>query len=70
MIKEAIFSVCEAWADLPPTTLKSSWAKILEQYDLVQETSQNIETESFLEISKALPDFIHIDRDDMTNWLE
>ena len=24
----------------------------------------------FLEISKALPDFIHVDRDDMINWLE
>nr|BAN21014.1 unkown protein [Riptortus pedestris] len=69
-IKDAIFSVCEAWANLSPTTLKLSWGKILEQEDFVQESSEEVETESFLEIAKALPDFIHVDRDDMKKWLE
>ena len=67
-IKDAIFSVREAWAYLPPTMFKSSWAKILEQ-ELVQETFQDVEPESFLKIPKLFR--ISSTLIEMTwNWLE
>lgn len=70
-IKDAIFAVCEAWANLQSTTLKLSWGKILEHEDLTQESSEEEdETDACLKVAIDLPDFINVDRDDIINWLD
>jgi hypothetical protein len=74
-IKDAIFAVSEAWESLPSKTLKLSWSKILEEKeevedDFTQENPEENEIDTCLEIAKSIPDFINVNREDITDWLE
>ncbi|XP_056648741.1 jerky protein homolog-like [Diorhabda sublineata] len=70
-IKDAIFAVCDAWENLPSSTLRLCWAKILDQeYGEEDNMDEHDVVQTCLELSRSIPDFINVDRNDIVDWLQ
>lgn len=72
-IKDAIFAICNAWENVPATTLRLSWAKILDQdYDDEKNIEDTVEKDikACLDLATSIPDFTNVDEDDIVDWLQ
>lgn len=75
-VKDAIFAICEAWNDLPCSTLKLAWAKVLDPELDQSSTDHTLEAlaaenqiDEFLAMVQSVPGFTDVDQVDMTDWL-
>ncbi|XP_050526828.1 jerky protein homolog-like [Daktulosphaira vitifoliae] len=69
-IKDAIFAVCNAWENVPASTLRLSWVKILDQGYGDEENVEDTDIEDCLELATSIPDFTNVDKDDIVDWLQ
>lgn len=69
-IKDAIFAVCNAWESVPATTLRLSWAKILDQDYDDEENIEDTDIKVCHEIATSIPDFTNVDEDEIVDWLQ
>jgi len=72
-IKDAIFAVCNAWENVPATTLRLFWVKILDQdYDDKENIEDMVDTDikTYLNLATSIPDFTNVDGDDIVDWLQ
>lgn len=69
-IKDAIFAVCDAWENVAASTLRLSWAKILDQGYDDEANIEESDIEACLELATSIPDFTNVDKDDIVDWLQ